>query len=722
MESEISWNELSLSHLDPRTKQCELEVQKIIHLQDLANKLPDAFIDRKRVTKSHIPVVNALVKICVHEGQPTIGSESKACLKRGRPVGSKDKNPRKKKGANNQDGILEVKETPERSLEETLDIRVLKKPRVPENDEISINYSMSTKVWNRNEIGVDDIFAYNVALEVIKMMRIKSQRYKWVFMRKRNEKNDITRYKARLEAQGFSQRPGIDYEETYSPVVDATTFQYLISLVIQEGIDLRLMDVVTAYLYGSLDTEIYMKLPEGYKMPESSEKNSREQYAIKLNKSLYGLKQSRRMWYNRLIIMSNLEFLALDITDKNDLSWVLDAEIHLNANGIEDMINEGNKTSVQDKAKAMIFLPEQNNELLTKNYETRATGTAPLPEANVATFKNQNGSHGRGRGSDRRRGRGFGRRIYHGVQFKNTSGHNKWQDKGKTNEKGKDVEANFVYDNENVDSPDGHGDHRTGSEYVIISVYVDDLNIIGTPGKLPKAMKCLKKEFEMKDLGKTKFYLGLQIEHLNDGILVHQEAYTKRVLKRFYMDKSHSLSTPMVVRSLDVEKDPFRPSKDDEDILGPEQDIAHVLLGGIGMGSNKYFDIFKQTIATTSSNHVEILAIHEAIRVCVWLRNVIVPIGESCGVHARNEGPSILHEDNAACIAQLNEGFIKGDRTKHISLKFFFTHGMQKNGYIIVQKIRSSDNLANLFTKALSTSTFKKLVYGIGMQRLSELK
>ena len=50
--------------------------------------------------------------------------------------------------------------------------------------------------------------------------------YKWVFVRKRNDKNEIVRYKARLVAQGFSQRPCIDYEETYSPVMDATTFRY----------------------------------------------------------------------------------------------------------------------------------------------------------------------------------------------------------------------------------------------------------------------------------------------------------------------------------------------------------------------------------------------------------------------------------------------------------------------------------------------------------------
>jgi hypothetical protein len=74
----------------------------------------------------------------------------------------------------------------------------------------------------------------------------------------------------------------------------------------------------------------------------------------------------------------------------------------------------------------------------------------------------------------------------------------------------------------------------------------------------------------MKDLGKTKFCLGLQIEHFQNGILIHQSTYTEKVLKHFYMEKAHPLSTPMIVRSLDVKKDHFRPREDDEEILGPE--------------------------------------------------------------------------------------------------------------------------------------------------------
>ena len=110
----------------------------------------------------------------------------------------------------------------------------------------------------------------------------------------------MVRHKARLVAQGFSQRTGIDFDETYSPVMDTITFRFLISLAISERLEMHLMDVVTAYLYGSLDSDIYMKIPEGFRMPDAYNSRPCNLYSIKLQRSLYGLKQSRHMWYNRL--------------------------------------------------------------------------------------------------------------------------------------------------------------------------------------------------------------------------------------------------------------------------------------------------------------------------------------------------------------------------------------------------------------------------------------
>ena len=129
----------------------------------------------------------------------------------------------------------------------------------------------------------------------------------------------------------------------------------------------------------------------------------------------------------------------------------------------------------------------------------------------------------------------------------------------------------------------------------------------------------------------------------------------------------------------------------------------------------------KQSMAATSSNHSEILALHEASRECIWLRGMTNHIVTSCGL-PKATTPTIIMEDNRACIDQLQKGFIKGDRTKHILPKFFSTHEFIQDGKIDVQQVRSCDNLADLFTKALPTKTHRDLVNRLGMRRLSILK
>ena len=73
------------------------------------------------------------------------------------------------------------------------------------------------------------------------------------------------RYKAQLVVQGFFQKLEIDYDKTYSPVMDIITFRFFISMTVSKNLEMHFMDVVTVYLYGSLDFDIHMKISEGYK-------------------------------------------------------------------------------------------------------------------------------------------------------------------------------------------------------------------------------------------------------------------------------------------------------------------------------------------------------------------------------------------------------------------------------------------------------------------------
>ena len=82
--------------------------------------------------------------------------------------------------------------------------------------------------------------------------------------------------------------------------MDAITFRFLVSLVVSEELDMHLMDVMTAYLYGFIDTDIYIKIPEGFNMLEPNKFKPSSLYSLKLQRSLYGLQQSGRTWYNCL--------------------------------------------------------------------------------------------------------------------------------------------------------------------------------------------------------------------------------------------------------------------------------------------------------------------------------------------------------------------------------------------------------------------------------------
>jgi len=117
---------------------------------------------------------------------------------------------------------------------------------------------------------------------------------RWVFKQKVGSDGEICQYKARLVAQGFSQRYGIDYDETFSPVVRFESIRTVIALSAQYGMSLHQMDVTAAFLNSNLDEEIYMKQPEGFVVTGS------EKMVCRLNRSIYGLKQSPRCWNSSL--------------------------------------------------------------------------------------------------------------------------------------------------------------------------------------------------------------------------------------------------------------------------------------------------------------------------------------------------------------------------------------------------------------------------------------
>ncbi|GJW27908.1 zinc finger, CCHC-type containing protein [Tanacetum coccineum] len=117
--------------------------------------------------------------------------------------------------------------------------------------------------------------------------------YKWIFKRKMKVDGIIDKFKARLVIQGFRQKEGIDYFDTYAPVARITTIRLLLALATIHNIVIHQMDVKTTFLNGDLDEEVYMKQPKGFIMTGNEHK------VCKLVKSLYELKQTPKQWHQK---------------------------------------------------------------------------------------------------------------------------------------------------------------------------------------------------------------------------------------------------------------------------------------------------------------------------------------------------------------------------------------------------------------------------------------
>ncbi|CAI7853277.1 unnamed protein product [Closterium sp. NIES-54] len=115
---------------------------------------------------------------------------------------------------------------------------------------------------------------------------------KWVLKNKLGADGSVERYKARLVAQGYAQREGEHYSEAFAPVAKATTLRVLLALAASLNLEVEQLDVCTAFLYGLLMEEVYMRQPPGY--------DDGSGRVWKLKRTLYSLKQSPRGWYKRI--------------------------------------------------------------------------------------------------------------------------------------------------------------------------------------------------------------------------------------------------------------------------------------------------------------------------------------------------------------------------------------------------------------------------------------
>jgi hypothetical protein len=205
---------------------------------------------------------------------------------------------------------------------------------------------------------------------------------------------------------------------------------------------------------------------------------------------------------------------------------------------------------------------------------------------------------------------------------------------------------------------------KSSTGFCIISVYVDDLNIIGYEKDIDEPHNHLKKEFKVKYLGKTKFCLGLQIKHLQTGILVHQSAYVKKVLEKFDMYKAYPLRTPMIVRALKKDTDPFRPKQEGEEVLGAEYPYLSVIGALMYLVNNTRPDI------AFVVNCLARYSVARTMHHCNAIKNILRYLNDTIDL-----GLFFRRNQESNLIRYANAGYLSDPQNGRSQTGFVFLHG-----------------------------------------------
>jgi hypothetical protein len=209
-------------------------------------------------------------------------------------------------------------------------------------DEPTLKEAMKSKDWPQWEAAMHLELASLKAMEVYEEVDElpagkKAVGSKWVLLIKRDEHGDVTRYKARLVAQGFTQIPGQDFNHTFAPVARWDSIRHLLCLATINNWELRHIDIKSAYLNGDLEEEIYLRRPEitgaGF---------------WRLLKALYGLKQSGRQWYQNI----NSTYQSLGMT-RCGSDWSVHhrregENISITATSVDDILLASNSKTEAD--------------------------------------------------------------------------------------------------------------------------------------------------------------------------------------------------------------------------------------------------------------------------------------------------------------------------------------------------------------------------------------
>ncbi|GJT42184.1 retrovirus-related pol polyprotein from transposon TNT 1-94 [Tanacetum coccineum] len=278
---------------------------------------------------------------------------------------------------------------------------------------------------------------------------------------------------------------------------------------------------------------------------------------------------------------------------------------------------------------------------------------------------------------------------------------------------------------------------KKSSNLIIVQIYVDDIIFGSTCQDMcDEFAKIMHDEFEMSMMGELNFFLGLQIKQMEDGIFFNQSKYIKEMLKKFGLEESKPMKTPMS-SDTKLTKDEECESVDSTKYRGM---IGTTHLGlwypkGTGMKTVVYAEsdhagdyvdrkstsgictfvgccltswfLKKQTALAISTTEAEYVSAGKACQQALWMKQALIDYD------VRLDDVPIMCDNKGAI--DLSKNPVQHSRTKHIKIRHHFLCDNVQKGHISIKKVSSVDNIADILTKPLKRESFNYLRLGLGM-------